>query len=200
MSLHSNVSDVVAHGASIPSVAVLPAPDSAPAPVAGGWMRFASSLGTADAIYRHLALLQEQAPSEVLVRVGDDVRGVDYDALLATHRTRNLGVTVGCVEVPVAVARRFTVLGVDGHGRVVRFADKPPRPQSLPHDPSRALVCADVYVFDLEPLVDCLSVDAADPGSRHDLRCDVLPLLVRAGSVAAHVLRDAELVSRYVPT
>jgi glucose-1-phosphate adenylyltransferase len=82
---------------------------------------------------------------------------------------------------------------------VVRFAHEPRRPQRLPHDPARALISADVYVFDFEPLVDCLSVDAADPGSTHDLARDVLPLLVRAGGVVAHVLRDAELVSRYVP-
>ena len=69
----------------------------------------------------------------------------------------------------------------------------------MPHDPARALISADVYVFDFEPLVDCLSVDAADPGSTHDLARDVLPLLVRAGVVVAHVLRDAEFVSRYVP-
>jgi glucose-1-phosphate adenylyltransferase len=163
-------------------------------------MRFASPVGNADAIYRNLAAVHGHAPTRVLVHIGDDARDIDYELLVAAHRAHNLGATVGCLEVPVAIAHRFTVLGVDATRRVVRSADKPRWPQSLPHDPARALILADLYVFDFEPLVDCLSVDAADPGSTHDLARDVLPLLVRAGGVVAHVLRDADVVSRYVPT
>jgi glucose-1-phosphate adenylyltransferase len=181
------------------NAAVFVAPDRASGAAGGGWMRFVSSVGTADAIYRNLALVHELAPTRVLIRIGDDAGGMDYESLVAAHRAHSLGATVGCAEVPAAIAQRFAVLGVHPDGRVVRCEHEPRRPQPLPHDPSRALISADVYVFDFEPLVDCLSVDAADPGSTHDLARDVLPLLVRAGGVAAHVLRDAELVSRYVP-
>lgn len=178
---------------------VIVASDRAPTSAGGEWIRFASSVGTADAIYRNLATVHAQAPTRVLVRVGDDAGDIDYESLIAAHRAHSLGATVGCVEVPIAIAHRFTVLGVDASGRVVRSADKPRWPQPLPHDPARALISADVYVFDFEPLIDCLSVDAADAGSSHDVSRDVLSLLVRAGGVAAHVLRDADVVSRYVP-
>jgi glucose-1-phosphate adenylyltransferase len=193
------LSTVIARGPSTQAAAVYIAPDRAPSPAGGAWLRFASPVGTADAIYRNLAMVHAHAPTRVLVRVGDDAGGIDYESLVAAHRGHSLGATVGCAEVPAAIAQRFAVLGVDANGRVVRFAEKPRRPQPLPHDRSRALVSADIYVFDFEPLVDCLSVDAVDPGSTHDLARDVLPLLVRAGSVVAHVLRDAEIVSRYVP-
>ena len=196
MKLHTNA---VARSPSTQTASVTVASDRAPTPAGGEWMRFASSIGTADAIYRNLGVVHAHAPTRVLVRLGDDVGDIDYESLVAAHRAHSLGATVGCVEVPIAIARRFTVLGVDGSGRVVRSADEPRWPQPLPHDSSRALISADVYVFDFEPLVDCLSVDAADPGSTHDLARDVLPLLVRAGAVVAHVLRDADLVSRYVP-
>jgi len=189
------LSTVIARGPSTQAAAVYIAPDRAPSAA----LRFASPVGTADAIYRNLAMVHAHAPTRVLVRVGDDAGGIDYESLVAAHRGHSLGATVGCAEVPAAIAQRFAVLGVDANGRVVRFAEKPRRPQPLPHDRSRALVSADIYVFDFEPLVDCLSVDAVDPGSTHDLARDVLPLLVRAGSVVAHVLRDAEIVSRYVP-
>lgn len=196
MNLHTNV---LARSPSPQTVTVLVASDHPPAPADGDWMRFASSVGTADAIYRNLAVVHAHAPTRVLVRLGDDAGDIDYESLVAAHRAHSLGATVGCLEVPIAIARRFTVLGVDASGRVVRSADKPRWPQPLPHDPARALISADIYVFDFEPLIDCLSVDAADPGSTHDVARDVLPLLVRAGGVAAHVLHDAELVSRYVP-
>ena len=144
-------------------------------------------------------MVHAHAPTRVLVRHGDDADDIDYEPLVRRIERTSLGATIGGVEVPIAVAHRFTVLGMDANGRVVRSSDKPRWPQPLPHDPSRALVSADVYVFDFEPLVDCLSVDAADPASTHDFARDVLPLLVRAGAVVAHVLRAADLVSRYVP-
>jgi glucose-1-phosphate adenylyltransferase len=46
-----------------------------------------------------------------------------------------------------------------------------------------------VYVFDRELLRDCLEVDAADECSSHDLTRDLLPLLIRASGVQAHVFR-----------
>jgi glucose-1-phosphate adenylyltransferase len=189
---------VQAPGASAQVASVLVASDRSPTS-AGEWTRLASSFGTADAIYRNLAVVRAHAPTRVIVRTGRDPGDIDYASLVAAHRADGLGATVGCVEVPMGSAHCFMVLGVDARGRVVRSADKPRWPEALPHDPARALVSADVYVFDFEPLVDCLSVDAADPGSTHDLARDVLPLLVRAGGVAAHVLRDADPVSRYAP-
>ena len=196
MNLHTNA---VARSPSTQTARVIVASDRAPISAGGEWLRFASSVGTADAIYRNLAVVHARAPTRVLVRASDDAVDIDYESLIAAHRAHSLGATVGCVEVPIGIAQRFTVLGVDASGRVVRSADQPRWPQPLPHDPARALISADVYVFDFEPLVDCLSVDVADDGSSHDLARDVLPLLVRAGGVVAHVLRDADVVSRYVP-
>jgi hypothetical protein len=155
--------------------------------------------GTADALHLHLPLVRRLGPARVLVHIGDRVHVVDYRAVLSTHVEGRLGATIGCIEVAPEIARDFVVLGTDVRGRVVRCADRPRQPQRLPEDPARSLIAADVFVFDLDPLVDCLAVDAADPGSSHDLCRDVLPLLVRAGELGAHVFQDAELVSRYVP-
>ncbi len=181
-----------------------PGPASTVSPISSGVLRIDGSAdrcaGTADALYRNLPLLERLGPARVLVQIGDDhVGDADCRAVLETHRRRGLGVTIGCVEVPVEVARNCAVLGVDARGRVVRCADKPLHPQPLADDPTRALIAGDLYVFDMDPLVDCLSVDAADAGSTHDLRRDLLPLLVRAGEVGAHVIRNPAVVSRYVP-
>ena len=153
--------------------------------------------GTAEAIARHLDLIGDLAPARVLVQVGEPAGDLDYRALLLAHVGGRFGATAGCVEVPADVAHRFAVLGLDGRGRVARWANEPTRPQQLPNDPTRALVAVDAYVFDLECLVDGSRIDDADPGSTRDLRRDLLPLLVRAGDVGAHVFRDAAVVSRY---
>jgi glucose-1-phosphate adenylyltransferase len=153
--------------------------------------------GTADAVYRNLHLLEECSPAYVLVHVGRDAsRRMDYRGLLEAHAMNGVGATVGCLEMPMESARDFGVVGVAPNRRVVRFTDQPARPQSLPDDPTRALVSIGVYVFDSELLVDCLSVDAADRWSGHDISRDVLPLLIRAGGgVAAHVLRDSHAIA-----
>jgi ADP-glucose pyrophosphorylase len=155
--------------------------------------------GTAAAIYQHLPIVKQLGPARVLVQIGDHDDVVDYNAMLSSHADAQLGVTVGCIEISAEIASDFAVLGTDARGRVVRCAHRPRQPQRLPGDAARSLVAADLYVFDLAPLVDCLAVDAADPASSHDLCRDVLPLLARAGELRAHVFREAALVSRYVP-
>jgi len=148
--------------------------------------------GTADAVYRNLRFVEESSPAYVLVHVGDDVCRMDYRALLETHVASGLSATIGCVEVPAAIARGFRVIRVGSHGRVIHCADRPVGAQPLPHDPATVLVSIGVYAFDRDSLVDCLSVDAEDRWSGHDFGRDVLPLLIRAGGVAAHVFQDPQ--------
>src|SRR5437762_2030137 len=120
MNLHTNA---VARSPSTQTARVIVASDRAPISAGGEWLRFASSVGTADAIYRNLAVVHARAPTRVLVRASDDAVDIDYESLIAAHRAHSLGATVGCVEVPIGIAQRFTVLGVDASGRVVRSAD-----------------------------------------------------------------------------
>jgi glucose-1-phosphate adenylyltransferase len=117
---------------------------------------------------------------------------MDYRPLLETHVASGLSATLGCVEVPAALASGLRVVRVGSHGRVVHFADRLARRQPSPRDSATVLVSAGVCVFDRDSLVDCLSVDAEDRWSSHDFGRDVLPLLIRAGGVAAHVWRDPQ--------
>ena len=148
--------------------------------------------GTADAVYRNLKLLEEASPAYVLVHVGDDVCRMDYRALLEAHVASGLSATVGCVEVPPAAACGFRAVRVGSHGRVLQFMDRPLRPPAWSHEPATVLVSIGVHVFDRDLLVDCLSVDAEDRWSSHDFGRDVLPLLIRAGGVGAHVFREPQ--------
>jgi glucose-1-phosphate adenylyltransferase len=76
------------------------------------------------------------------------------------------------------------------------IAKKPARPWSVDGDPTTAMVSMGIFVLDRELLVDCLEVDAADADSSHDFSADILPLLVRANSVAAYPFRDLETGAR----
>ncbi len=146
--------------------------------------------GTADAVYQNLEMIEQLEPDFVLVLAGGHICRMDYGAMLETHVASGLGATVGCVEVPIATASEFDIVDLDARECVASFVEKPARPRPLAGDPQSALASMGIYAFDRELLVDCLIVDARDPSSRHDFGADVLPLLVNANGVAAHVFRD----------
>ena len=143
-------------------------------------------IGTANAVYQNLSLLRESRPRHVLVLGGDHVYKMDYSIMLSEHAARGAAVSVACIEVPLDEARDFGVMAVDDQGLVLSFEEKPVHPRPLPGRPQLALASMGVYVFETEVLLAELERDAADPASSHDFGKDVIPHLVRQGSVWAH--------------
>ena len=148
--------------------------------------------GTADAIYQNLDILRMQSPRFVLVLAGDHVYKMDYGVMLAEHVERNAILSIACLAVPVDTASAFGILRVDGDERVQEFTEKPAQPDSIPGDPSRALVSMGVYAFNAERLYDYLRQDARCDDSAHDFGRDVIPRLLRQGErVYAHRFFDS---------
>ena len=142
--------------------------------------------GTANAVFQNLDILREAAPRYVLILAGDHVYKMDYSVMLAEHVDRGCDVTVACIEVPLAEAGSFGVMGVDAADRVVSFVEKPVHPAALPGDPGRALASMGIYVFNAEFLFEQLARDAQLDSSSHDFGHDLLPQLVRERRVWAH--------------
>jgi glucose-1-phosphate adenylyltransferase len=143
--------------------------------------------GTADAVFQNLDILRGHAPAYVLVLAGDHVYKMDYGKMLSEHVARRADMTIGCIEVPVADATAFGVMGVDEHHRVRSFLEKPAEPPSVPGRPTHALASMGIYVFNAPFLYEQLIRDADDPGSSHDFGKDIIPHLVRRGyRVYAH--------------
>ena len=134
--------------------------------------------GTADAVYQNLDILREAKPDFVLVLAGDHVYKMDYGKLLGFHVENKADMTVACLEVPVTEAIAFGVMGVDEHGRVVEFSEKPAHPSSLPGKPDTSLVSMGIYVFNTQFLFEQLIRDADDPRSSHDFGKDLIPHMV----------------------
>lgn len=141
--------------------------------------------GTADAVYQNLDILRENHPEFVLILAGDHVYKMDYGKLLAYHVETKADMTVACLEVPIADATAFGVMGVDEHGRVVEFAEKPANPAPLPGRPDKALASMGIYVFNTKFLFEQLIRDADDPKSSHDFGKDIIPYLVEKYRVFA---------------
>ncbi|MDE2627803.1 MAG: glucose-1-phosphate adenylyltransferase [Burkholderiales bacterium] len=142
--------------------------------------------GTADAVHQNLPLLQQAAAKLVLVLAGDHVYKMDYRRIVADHVERGADVTVACIDVPMADACGFGVMGIDADGRVRAFDEKPACPAALPDRPGRVMASMGVYVFSAAYLYDELSRDSADPRSLHDFGHDILPRAVARARVFAH--------------
>lgn len=147
--------------------------------------------GTADAVFQNMDIVRNYEPNYVLILAGDHIYKMDYGEMLACHVSHAADMTVACVEVPIAEARAFGVMSVDGEERVIGFAEKPDQPGSIPGNDERALVSMGIYVFNADFLYEQLIRDADDPHSKHDFGKDVIPYLISRYRVYAHSFKDS---------
>jgi len=143
-------------------------------------------LGTADAVYQNIDLLQEHRPRHVLVLAGDHVYRMDYSRFLAEHVESGADVSVACIQVPLSEAHQFGIACVDADSRIRKFDEKPESPVGLPGAPGHALASMGIYVFPADLLYEELAQDAANRESTHDFGRDIIPSLVQRRKVVAH--------------
>jgi len=143
-------------------------------------------LGTADAVYQNIDIIEDYAPRHIVVLAGDHIYKMDYEQMLAQHVESGADVTIGCLEVARSEASAFGVMHVDEHDRVVAFLEKPADPPAMPGKPDQALASMGIYVFDTPFLFELLRKDAEDPNSGHDFGHDIIPQIVKGGKAVAH--------------
>jgi glucose-1-phosphate adenylyltransferase len=143
-------------------------------------------LGTADAVYQNIDIIQSYGPKYIVLLAGDHVYKMDYEPMLQQHVESGADVTVACLEVSREEASGFGVMAVDTSDKIIGFQEKPKNPKTLPGQPDRCMASMGIYVFETRVLFDLLRQDAADPKSNHDFGGDIIPKLVAAGRAVAH--------------
>jgi len=143
-------------------------------------------LGTADAVYQNIDIIEGYEPQYMVLLAGDHVYKMDYEKMLQQHVDSGADVTVGCLEVPRSEASGFGVMRVDEQGRILSFLEKPKDPPAMPGKPDVALASMGIYVFETKFLIEQLRRDAADPKSTRDFGKDIIPYLVEHGKAVAH--------------
>lgn len=143
-------------------------------------------LGTADAVYQNIDIIQSHNPKYIVVLAGDHVYKMDYELMLQQHVAQGADVTVGCLEVPREDATAFGVMDVDDQDVIRGFIEKPADPPGMPGKPDTSLASMGLYVFDTQFLIDQLQRDAADASSSHDFGKDLIPYIVANGRAVAH--------------
>jgi glucose-1-phosphate adenylyltransferase len=153
-------------------------------------------LGTADAIYQNIDIIESYAPQYIVVLAGDHIYKMDYEELLRQHVESGADVTVGCLEAPMEEAKGLGVMRVEADDRILSFCEKPADPPSMPGRANAALCSMGVYAFETRLLISELRRDAADRNSSHDFGKDIIPSLVAKGVALAHHFSRSCVVSR----
>lgn len=146
--------------------------------------------GTADAVYQNLDIIRRHKPGHIVILAGDHVYKMDYGPMLAYHVEKMADMTVGCLEVPLEQATAFGVMSADAGGRVLRFKEKPAKPECMPGKPDIALASMGIYIFNPEFLYEQIIKDADTSGSSHDFGKDIIPSIIERYRVFAYPFRN----------
>lgn len=136
-------------------------------------------VGTADAVYQNLYLLERSDADRVIILSGDHIYRMDYAAMIDFHCENFADATIACMKVPIAEASEFGVMDVNTEGKIIDFVEKPTNPPCVPGDPDHALASMGIYVFSRTLLCRILREDHENPESSHDFGKDILPKLIK---------------------
>ena len=134
--------------------------------VGGSWYR-----GTADAIYANIGFIDEMNPKYVLILSGDHIYQMDYNEMLNFHKQNEADLTVSVINVSIEEASRFGIMTCDDNQRIVKFTEKPKKPDST-------LASMGLYIFSWQVLRKILIEDHDDESSEHDFGKNIIPNLL----------------------
>lgn len=105
-------------------------------------------LGTADAVYKNLSLINSRQPDLVAVFAADHVYRMDVAQMVDFHRACRAEISVAAVPVPLRSASSFGVIVSARDGRIEAFQEKPSAPTAIPTNPTHAYASMGNYLFD----------------------------------------------------
>ncbi|MDD2212966.1 MAG: glucose-1-phosphate adenylyltransferase [Oscillospiraceae bacterium] len=126
---------------------------------------------TANAIYQNIPFIDNFDPDYVLILSGDHIYKMNYAKLLEYHIAKGADATIAVYEVSKEEARRFGIMTSDENGRIVKFEEKPAKPESTQ-------ASMGIYMFNWPLLKKELAEDEADVTSSHDFGKNVIPKLL----------------------
>ena len=143
-------------------------------------------LGSANAIYQSMNLINDAEPDIVVVVGADHVYRMDFEQMVQSHIKSGARATVAAVRQPLGMADQFGVIevdtsietGVTGAHKISAFVEKPSSTPGLPDAPDQFLASMGNYVFDADALVEALERDASKVDTKNDMGGDIIPYFV----------------------
>ena len=152
-------------------------------------------LGSADAIYQSLNLLDDERPDYVVITGADNIYRMDFSQMLDHHIASGLPCTVAGIRQPRSLADQFGVIETDpsDRGRIKAFVEKPAETPGLPDSPDEVLASMGNYIMDANALLEAVTVDAADETSKHDMGGSIVPWFVNQGAAGVYDFKDNDV-------
>ncbi|RZT17877.1 glucose-1-phosphate adenylyltransferase [Mycobacterium sp. BK558] len=156
-------------------------------------------LGSADAIYQSLNLLNDEDPDIVVVVGADHVYRMDFAQMVQQHIESGAGCTVAAIRQRIELADQFGVIDVDPESpqNIRAFLEKPTDPVGLPDAPHEVLASMGNYVFSADALRDAVTRDATFDASKHDMGGDIVPWFVDRSESAVYDFKDNDVPGSY---
>lgn len=145
-------------------------------------------LGSADAIYQCLNIIEDERPDIVVVVGADHVYRMDFSQMVDAHIASGAELTVAGIRQPIEMADQFGVIETHPRDatRIAAFREKPTDPVGLADSPTEVLASMGNYVIDADALVRAVTEDAENVNSRHDMGGDIVPAFVERGTAAVY--------------
>jgi glucose-1-phosphate adenylyltransferase len=145
-------------------------------------------LGSADAIYQSLNLVDDERPDIVVIVGADNIYRMDFSQMVRAHIDSGAGLTVAGIRQPIELSDQFGVIDADKTDprRIGSFLEKPKTIEGLADSPGEILASMGNYVMNTDALVSALMADAENPNSRHDMGGDIVPAFVDRGEAALY--------------
>jgi glucose-1-phosphate adenylyltransferase len=150
-------------------------------------------LGTADAIYQNIYLIEQTQPDLILLFGADHVYFMDVSQMIHYHLEKGAEVTVCTLPYPITECHQFGVTVVDEAWRIKGFQEKSAHSTPIPGQPDKGLVSIGNYIFNTDALIEELKRDASDAESRHDYGRDIFTRMCKTRHVYAYDFRLNEV-------
>ncbi|MBK6300201.1 MAG: glucose-1-phosphate adenylyltransferase [Actinomycetales bacterium] len=152
-------------------------------------------LGSADAIFQSLNLVDDEKPEIVVVVGADHVYRMDFSQMVQQHIETGAALTVAAIRQPIHMADQFGVIEVDPTDtrKIGAFREKPTDPVGLPDAPHEILASMGNYVFTASKLVQAVTEDHDLEGSKHDMGGDIVPRFVRESDAYVYDFKDNDV-------
>jgi glucose-1-phosphate adenylyltransferase len=140
-------------------------------------------LGSADAIYQTVNIIDDEKPDIVVIVGADHVYRMDFEQMVEAHVSSGAAFSVAGIRQPIALAPELGVLDIDPEdpSRVRAFLEKPQNPVGLADSPGEVLASMGNYVATTGALLEALAKDSERVGSKHDMGGDIVPYFVERG-------------------
>ncbi|WP_061966101.1 glucose-1-phosphate adenylyltransferase [Demequina aurantiaca] len=152
-------------------------------------------LGSADAIYQCVNIIEDERPDIVVIVGADHVYRMDFSQMVEEHIASGAEFSVAGIRQPIELASEFGVIDVDKDqpGMINAFLEKPKNPEGLPDSPGEVLASMGNYVANADALLEALTSDTDNDDSKHDMGGDIVPYFVNKGTCAFYDFQNNDV-------